>query len=70
MICFKISTGKLPCDAGNNVAEQIMSGEYYGRAQAMLSKGKLASLLLRMIEPVKEKRLQDYDEFLELIVSL
>jgi hypothetical protein len=36
----------------------------------MLSDEKIASLLLKMIEPDGEKRLQEYEEFLEVIVSL
>jgi serine/threonine protein kinase, bacterial len=70
MICFEIITGKLPYNVSTNIVEQIISGEYYGRAQAMLSDEKIASLLLKMIEPDGEKRLQEYEEFLEVIVSL
>lgn len=73
MMCFEILTGKLPFDMEKGIAEQIASGEYYDKAQAMLSRVaelKMQNLILRMIAPSLEKRMQDYGEFLTLIASL
>lgn len=70
MICGEITIGKLPNYAGKSLAEQIISGEYYERAQALLSKGKISSLILRMIAPSRGKRLQDYAELLALSESI
>ena len=73
MICFEIINGGLPYVIEKSLAEQIISGEYYDKARIVLSElsgEKITNLILRMIEPTKEKRLQDYREFLALLESL
>jgi len=73
MICFEILTGTLPYDASTSTAEQISSGKYFDRAQAMLSElpgDGISDLILRMIEPSNYKRLQGYGEFLAMLASL
>jgi len=73
MIGFEILTGGLPYGAATSIAEQIVSGEYFDNAQAMLSKlpnGGISDLILRMIEPSKDKRLQGFGEFLAMLASL
>jgi len=70
MICFEIITGSLPYSSEKSIEEQILSGEYYHRAKTMLSNIKVENLFLQMISPVREKRLQDYGEFLAFINSL
>ena len=73
MICFEILTGRLPYDLATNMAEQITSGKYFDRAQAILPEllnRKLSGLILSMIEPSKDKRLQDYGEFIAMLASL
>jgi len=73
MVCFEIVTGELPYVPEKSMAEQIISGDYFGRAQSILfifSAGKITSLILKMIEPSGDKRLQEFGEFLALIKSL
>lgn len=72
IVCFEILTGRLPYDTATSFAEQIISGEYFDKAETILSElpsSELFSLVMRMIEPLKEERLQNYEEFLALLAS-
>jgi serine/threonine protein kinase len=69
---FEIITGDRPYDRWRSVAEQILTGEYYHTAKSALARypQKVSRLLLSMIHPAREKRLDDYSSCLKLMKSL
>ena len=70
MVFFEIMAGCLPYGDRKSVAEQIVSGEYYKYAESRLAEisgKKSMQLILRMLNPVADKRLQNYGDVLALI---
>jgi serine/threonine protein kinase len=73
MIFFEVLTGSLPYSSEIGVPEQIISGEYYRIVENRLSSesnDKIMKVILQMLYPEVEKRLQDYGDILELIAAL
>ena len=70
MVFFIMAKGYLPYKAKKSVAAQLRSGEYYENAKISLpnhSHDKIENLILRMLHPDPDERLQDYKEVLRLI---
>lgn len=73
MIYFEIITGGLPFISGKDVAEQVKSREYYKTAKSVLLgqlSQQVSDLLLQMLQPEVEKRLQNYAEILAITKTL
>lgn len=73
MIFFEVLTGSLPYSSEIGVPEQIISGEYYRIVEDRLSSEsdeKVMNVILQMLHPEVEKRLQDYGDILKLIAVL
>jgi len=73
VVFFEILTGHLPYMGERCIAEQIISGEYHDYVKTMLQGRedlKVINLLLKMLHPEADNRLQDYGDILVLIKSL
>lgn len=67
MIFFEIFTGCMPYGEDKSVADQIVCREYYDNLEGMLggiTDARVINLLLRMLHPEADKRIQDYGEIL------
>ena len=72
MIFFEIITGSLPYEAGKNIQEQLVSGEYYEKALNILSEfpeEKISNIILKMVNPAFDERMQDYQEIFIIVNS-
>ena len=70
VIFFEILTGCLPYKDEKRITPQIASGEYYDNIEVMLrgiADDKVIKLLIWMLHPEADKRLQDYGDILALI---
>lgn len=73
MIVFEILADCLPYHEESSIAEQITSGEYYKKVERTLfeiSNEKFVSVVLRMLYPDTNKRMQEYGELLALLDTL
>lgn len=72
VVFFEVLTQGLPYDYNRSFMEQIITGEYYFRAQKAMSDfpRSFSRMVLSMIHPAKESRLSGYKPILKFLRSL
>jgi serine/threonine protein kinase len=73
VVFYEIFTGSLPYTREKNVTEQVVSGEYYRIVEdglSSVSNKKIMKVILQMLHPKVERRMQAYGDILELIAAL